>query len=116
MNQAVTEYIHNIEEAWQVEVCNQIREVVYRSIPDVEEQVKYKQAFYTLNGKQVCVFFPAKNWVNITIFHAENLEAPTGFFEKGTKQERKAIKIRNDNEFDYDLLGNLLHQVAQEIK
>ncbi|MXQ52943.1 DUF1801 domain-containing protein [Shimazuella alba] len=111
----MTEYIHDIEEAWQVEVCNQIRQVIHKAIPEMEEQIKYKQAFYTLNGEQICVFFPAKNWVNMTIFHAVNLEAPTGFFEKGAKPERKAIKIRKDKEFDYDLLGKLLQQAAQDI-
>jgi hypothetical protein len=59
--------------------------------------------------------FPAKNWVNVTLFHAQSLEAPTGFFEKGAKPERKAIKIRQDKDFDYDYLGELLKQVAKSI-
>ncbi|WP_442602369.1 DUF1801 domain-containing protein [Paenibacillus sp. KN14-4R] len=112
MNAKVTEYIEQIDAQWQVEICNQIREAIHQAVPAVEEQVKYKQAYYTVNGKQLCVFFPAKGWINVTIFHAESLEAPQGFFEPSDKPERKAIKIREGTEFDYSLLEKLLREVA----
>lgn len=113
MNPKVTEYIEKINQSWQVEVCHNIRQAIHQAIPDIEEQIKYNQAFYTLNGKQVCVFFPAKSWVNITIFHAESLKAPEGFFEKSDKPERKAIKIRDGQAFDYDVLIQCLQDMTQ---
>lgn len=113
MNPAVTEYIGNIDHGWQVDICNRVREVIHQSIPDVEEQVKYRQAFYTKNGKQICVFFPAKAWVNVTIFNAGTLEAPAGLFEPGDNPDRKAIKIRDGRDFDYELLAQLFQDATQ---
>ncbi|WP_051272042.1 DUF1801 domain-containing protein [Shimazuella kribbensis] len=115
MNQEITSYIQNIGVTWQVEICNQIRQLIHQEIGEIEEQIKYKQAFYSLKDKQVCVFFPAKNWINITLFHAENLEGPPGFFEKSAKPERKSIKIKQDTDFIYDLLAKHLKQIAQNI-
>ncbi|MCR8642866.1 DUF1801 domain-containing protein [Paenibacillus sp. N1-5-1-14] len=112
MNAQVTEYIGQIDVPWQVEICNQIRNAIYSAVPAVEEQVKYKQAYYTVDSKQLCVFFPAKGWINVTIFNAESLEAPAGFFEKSDKPERKGIKIREGVDFDYSFLEQLLKQVA----
>jgi hypothetical protein len=115
MNQEVTTYIQEIAVPWQVDICNHIRHLIHQVLPEINEQVKYKQAFYTLQDKQICVFFPAKNWVNITLFHAENLKAPSSFFEKNTKPERKTIKIKQDTEFNYDLLAELFKQIAHNI-
>lgn len=113
MNSKVTEYIDKINQAWQVEVCNNIRQAIHQAIPDIEEQIKYNQVFCTLNGKQVCVYFPAKNWINVTIFHAESLKAPEGFFEKSDKPERKALKIKEGQAFDYGVLAQYLQEVTQ---
>lgn len=113
MKKQVRQYIDEINQQWQVEVCNKVRNAIYHAIPEIEEQIKYKQAFYTLNGKQVCVFFPAKSWVNVTIFNAENIEAPEDFFEKTIKSERKTIKIHEGQTFDYDALKNCLIQANQ---
>lgn len=112
MNQQVTDYIQKIDKEWQVQTCNRVRQLVHQSIPAVEEQVKYRQAFYTMNGKQVCVFFPAKDWVNVTIFHASSLEAPEGLFEPTDHPDRKTIKIKEHKELDDDVLASLFKQAA----
>lgn len=111
MNEQVTEYINKINIEWQVDICEQIRNIILQSIPEVEEQIKYNQAFYSLNGKQLCVFFPAKNWVNVTLFNAEEIEAPEGFFEPSNKPERKAVKIREGQAFEYDVLAKCFQQI-----
>ncbi|MED1780705.1 DUF1801 domain-containing protein [Brevibacillus fortis] len=113
MNQQVTDYIQNITNESQVEVCNRIRQLIHENMPNVEEQVKYKQAFYSILGKQVCVYFPAKDWINVTLFQAANLEAPAGFFEKSDHADRKTIKIRNGKEFDFDVLAGLFKKLGE---
>ncbi|MCH5584498.1 DUF1801 domain-containing protein [Shimazuella sp. AN120528] len=115
MNQEITAYIDQIEQEWQKEICNQIRQVIHQTLPEVQEQVKYKQAFYTKDGKQVCVFFPAKNWINVTLFNAETVEAPEGFFESSSKADRKAVKIKEGQSFDYSLLGKILRHITQNV-
>lgn len=112
MNQQVTDYIQKIEKDWQVHTCNRVRQLIHQSIPAVEEQVKYRQAFYTVNGKQVCVFFPAKDWVNVTLFNAASLQAPEGTFEPSDHPDRKTIKIKENKELDDAVLESLFKQAA----
>lgn len=112
MNEQVTQYIEKINQDWQKDICMKLRETIFKSVPNITEQVKYNQAFYAVEGKQLCVFFPAKNWVNVTLFHAEKVEAPPGYFEPSDKPERKGIKIRADQIFDFDVLSTCLEQLV----
>lgn len=116
MNQAVTDYIEALntkpKQEWQAQVCARLREVVLDSIPDVEEKIQYSKPHYRKNGNYVAVIGTAKGWVTFTIFNAESLQAPEGFFEDGPP-ERKTIKIFNkDQVVDYDLVAKLLQQAA----
>lgn len=111
MNQAVTDYIQNLKQEWQTEICNRLREIVHASIPDVEERIQYGKPHFLKNGKYAAVLGTAKEWVTLTIFNAETLQAPDGFFEPGPA-ERKSIKIRQGQTADYELLGQLIRQAA----
>jgi len=59
----------------------------------------------------VAVLGTAKGWVTFTIFDAESLQAPDGFFEEGDPN-RKTIKILNGQVVDYALLAKLLKQAT----
>jgi len=111
MNPDVTEYIKKINQEWQVEVCNRIRQIIHQAIPDVVERIQYSKPHFLKNGKYAGVLGPAKNWVSFTIFNAETLEAPEGFFEPGAA-DRKTIKIREGQAVDYDRLAKLVQQAA----
>jgi len=119
MNQAVSDYIENLKtkpkQEWQAQVCNQIRETVHRSIPGVEERIQYGKPHFLKNGKYAGVLGTAKEWVTYTIFNAESLEAPIGFFEAGGPDERKTVKIRSGETVDTALLGKLIAQAAGKI-
>jgi hypothetical protein len=111
MNQEVTAFIQKISYEWQAEACNRIREIVHQSIPDVAERIQYGKPHFLKNGKYAGVLGTAKAWVSFTIFNAETLEAPNGFFEPGGT-DRKTIKILQGQEVDYDLLAKLVQQAA----
>lgn len=111
MNQAITEYIEKIKEAWQAEVSTQLRQIVHQAVPEVEERIQYGKPHFVKNGKYAAVLGTAKDWVSFTIFQATNLEAPEGFFEPGSP-DRKTIKIRKGQVVDYNLLAKLLEQAA----
>jgi hypothetical protein len=111
MNQDVTAYIQKISQAWQTDVCNRIRQLVHQSIPEVQERIQYGKPHFLKNGKYACVLGTAKGWVSFTIFNAESLAAPDGFFEAGGT-DRKTIKILQNQDVDYDLLAKLIQQAA----
>jgi len=114
MNQEVSDYIQNIKQDWQADICNQLRPVIHQSVPDVVERIQYGKPHFLKNGKYACVLGTAKDWVSFTIFNAKALESPDGLFEPGDP-DRKTVKIRKGQAVDYTLLGMLLQQAASSL-
>jgi len=112
MNPDVTEYINKLAQAWQVEVCTQIRALINEAIPDVQERIQYGKPHFLHKGKYAAVLGPAKGWVSFTIFNAQTLEPPAGLFESSDTGDRKTIKIRAGDDVDYALLKALVAQAA----
>lgn len=115
MNPEITAYIDTIDQPWKAETCNQLRQVIHRAVPDAEERMQYGKPHYKKNGKYVCLFSTAKSWVSFTIFNAQTLQAPDGFFELGGSPDRKTIKIGEGRAVDYDLVATLLQEAAQTL-
>ncbi len=111
MNQAVTEYIEKITQEWQAEVCTQLRQLIHQAVPEIEERIQYGKPHFLKNNKYAAVAGTAKDWVSLTIFNAQTLEAPEGFFEAGPP-ERKTVKIRKGQAMDYEFLARLVQQAA----
>ncbi|MEO8610348.1 MAG: DUF1801 domain-containing protein [Chloroflexota bacterium] len=114
MNQQVTEYIEAVKLPWQAEICTQLREIILKAIPDVEERIQYGKPHFLKKGKYAAVVGTAKGWVSFTIFNAKSVEGPEGLFEAGDP-ERKTVKIREGQAVDYTLFGKLLAQAANTI-
>ncbi|MDB5142451.1 MAG: hypothetical protein JWQ66_1164 [Mucilaginibacter sp.] len=110
MNQEVTQYIENIDQKWQTEICKHLRETVLQSVPGVEELLQYGKPHYKKDGKYVCTYSTAKGWISFTLFNAAFLEVPDGLFEPGANPDRKTIKIREEQHADCTLLAKLLQQ------
>lgn len=114
MNPDVTAYIEKLDQPWQAEICNRIRDIALKTIPDVSERLQYGKPHFLKSGKYAGVLSTtkgAKGQVSYTIFNATSLTAPDGFFEDGPP-ERKTIKIKNGQTVDYELLTKLIQQAA----
>ena len=46
MNQEVTVFINSLDEPWQLQLCDDLREVVHRAIPEVQERMQYKKPHF----------------------------------------------------------------------
>ncbi len=115
MNQAVTDYIDNLKQGWQVEVCQHIRQIMRQAIPDVEERLQYGKPHFLKHKKYAGVLGPAKGWVSFTIFNAQELMPPEGLFESSDTGDRKTIKIKEGQTVDYELLTSLIQQAAKSL-
>jgi hypothetical protein len=116
MDQEVTEYIRKIDQEWQAEVCDSIRQRIRQSVPDVQERLQYRKPHFLKNGAYLCVLGTARAWVSFTIFNATELKAPEGTFEPGGNPERRTVKIREGQDVDYDLLETLVRQAADSLE
>ncbi|GCE28567.1 hypothetical protein KDA_40510 [Dictyobacter alpinus] len=115
MNADVTAYIDAIDRPWQAEICQHLRQVIYQVVPDIEERMQYGKPHYKKKGKYVCLFNAAKSWVGFTIFNAQTLQAPDGFFEPGGSPDRQTIKILAGQTVDYKLVATLLQEAARTL-
>lgn len=115
MTDVINTYIDNLEQSWQTEICRQLHQTVQSAIPNAEERIQYGKPHYLQDGKYAAVFGTAKGWVSFTIFNATELEPPTGLFETSGNGERITIKIKDGQDVDYALLGDLLKQAAHTI-
>lgn len=114
MNQEVSNFITNVKVDWQQPICEQLRDIVHQSIPDVVERIQYGKPHFLKNGKYACVLGTAKGWVSFTIFNASEIEGPEGFFEDGPP-ERKTVKFKAGQAVDAAVVGELVKQAASEL-
>lgn len=115
MTEAINAYIDAIQQPWQVKICQQLHEMVQGAIPDAEERIQYGKPHYLKNGKYAAVLGTAKGWVSLTIFNATGLQPPVGLFESSANGDRITIKINQDQDVDYTLLGDLIRQAADTL-
>jgi hypothetical protein len=112
MNPAITDYIENIKHEWQKPICQQLRQLIHKALPAVEERLQYGKPHFMKAGKYAYVMGTAKEWVTLTIFNATDLQPPSGFFEESDVTERRTIKIRQGQTVDYALLAQFVQQTA----
>jgi hypothetical protein len=114
MNQEVNQYIQKLQ-PWQIEVCESLREIIFKIIPDAEERLQYGKPHYLKNGHYACVIHAAKDKVSFMIFNAGGLEEIKGFFKSASSPDRKIATIKEGQEVDYQLLSNLLKQASKTL-
>jgi hypothetical protein len=114
MNEQVTQYI-NKTQPWQAEVCGKLRDLVFRTVPEVEERLQYGKPHYLKNGHYAAVISVAKDKVSFMIFNATEIEAVKGFIRAMGKGDRKTVDITQGQDVDYDLLGSLLGKASSSL-
>ena len=110
-NQEVTAYIQKLE-AWQGEVCEALRTMIFDTVPNVEERLQYGKPHYLKDGHYACVIHAAKDKVSFMLFNASELPEIKGFFKAMSSPDRKTATISKGQTVDYALLANLLRQTT----
>lgn len=113
MNAEVTRFTEGLKEPWQAQMSRELREIVHRSIPEVQERIQYGKPHFLKGGKYASVISTSKDAVSFTIFSAKELELPEGMFDG--PPERKTIKFRNGQTPDAELLTGLLTQASSSL-
>lgn len=114
MNEEVTQYIQKLP-AWQVEVCEALRNLIHETIPTVEERLQYGKPHYLKNGHYAAVVHAAKGKVSFMVFNAGELAEIKGVFKAMSSPERKSATITEGQPVNYTLLANLLKQASDSL-
>jgi hypothetical protein len=78
----VDAYIEALPE-WQQEICREVREIVHRADPEVEETIKRTtQPYFVLQGN-VCALLAARDHVNVFLYDGGIVPDPEGIITAG---------------------------------
>ncbi len=114
MNSEVTEYMEKLQ-PWQMSICKPLRQMVFDTVPDIEERLQYGKPHYLLNGRYACVISAAKGKISFMIFNATELAEIKGFFTSNAGPDRKTATILHGRPVDYSQLAALLKQAVSTL-
>jgi hypothetical protein len=107
----VDEYIQGLPE-WQQAVCREVREIVHRADPEVEETIKRRvQPYFVLEGN-VCALLAAKKHVCVFLYDGGIVPDPDGIITRGHEnQTARQISIHEGEEINRDALREILRLI-----
>lgn len=98
---------------WQRSICDQLREIIWATDPDIEETVKRTvQPYFVLDGN-VCALLATKDHVNLFLYDP-TVTDPTGVINQGhDNQTARAIQIYQGDEIDRDAIAGILTEIVE---
>ncbi|GAA0384943.1 hypothetical protein GCM10009530_39810 [Microbispora corallina] len=111
MNDDVTTYI-NRGLPWQVEVCEKLRQLVHRTVPDVEERLEYGKPHFASHSRHVAAIHVARGKISFLIFNAGGIDPVKGILRSLGNGDRKAADISEGQAVDYELLADVLTRTS----
>ena len=111
MNDDVTTYI-NRGLPWQVEVCEKLRQLVYRTVPDVEERLEYGKPHYARDGRHVAAIHVARAKISFMLFNAGGIDPVKGVLRSLGSGDRKTADISEGQAVDYEFLADVLARTS----
>jgi len=109
MNKEVDEYIEK-QKSPQKEICLKLRGIVFRTFPDIEEEMKWGVPTYA-NGKYYLVAL--KDHVNFG-FSLKGLSKEEQKLLEGSGKTMKHIKIRSLKEINENEIAELLKSMWEK--
>ncbi|MEZ4661870.1 MAG: DUF1801 domain-containing protein [Caldilineaceae bacterium] len=110
-NQEVTAMIEGLNSP-QKEICAQLRRLIDREFPALEEKWRWSRPVYATADGNICYMVANKNDVNFGFDHGAKLDDPKGLL-KGTGANMRHTKIRKLEELDLDYCQVLLAQAIE---
>ncbi|MFC4102520.1 DUF1801 domain-containing protein [Paenibacillus xanthanilyticus] len=112
MSQEVAAYLDALQEPWQRELAADLRALIHRTIPEVQERLQYKKPHFLKNGKYAAVVSVSKDAVSLTLFNTADLALPETF---DGPPERKTLKLRKGDAYDADALAAWLREASASL-
>ena len=97
---------------WQRSICEQLREMIWATDPDIEETIKRTvQPYFVLDGN-VCALLATKDHVNLFLYDP-TVSDPHGVINQGHGNATgRAIQIHRDDVIDRDAVIGILTEIV----
>jgi hypothetical protein len=98
--------------AWQQRICSEIRDLVHRADPDVEETIKRSvQPYFVLSGN-VCALLAAKDHVNVFLYDGGIVPDPEGIITSGhDNKTARTVAIRENERINRRAMLTMIKQI-----
>ena len=108
----VDAYIAKLPE-WQQSICEQLREIIWATDPEIEETIKRTvQPYFVLEGN-VCALLATKDHVNLFLYDP-TVSDPSGVINQGHDNlTARSIQIYEDDEIDRDAITGILGEIVE---
>ena len=107
----VDDYIDALP-TWQQQICQQVRELVHKTDPEVEETIKRSvQPYFVLNGN-ICALLAARDHVNVFLYDGGIVPDPAGLITGGHgNKTARTIAIREGEQINTRALRKMFEQI-----
>lgn len=97
---------------WQREICEQLREMIWATDPEIEETIKRTvQPYFVLDGN-VCALLATKDHVNLFLYDP-TISDPHGVINQGHGNATgRTIQIYEDDEINRDAVIGILSEIV----
>jgi hypothetical protein len=97
---------------WQREILSQVRDLVHKADPDVEETIKRTvQPYFVLDGN-ICAFLAAKDHVNVFLYDGAIVPDPEGIITAGHDNKTgRMISYRQNDKINERALVTMFKQI-----
>jgi hypothetical protein len=97
---------------WQRSICEQLREMIWATDPEIEETIKRTvQPYFVLDGN-VCALLATKDHVNLFLYDP-TVSDPYGVINQGHGNATgRAIQIYQDDEINRDAVIGILTEIV----
>ena len=98
--------------AWQQRICEELRDIVRATGPDIEETIKRTvQPYFVLDGN-VCALLATKDHVNLFLYDP-TVSDPAGVINQGHGNATgRAIQIHEHDEINRDAVIGILTEIV----
>jgi len=99
--------------AWQQSICEQLREIIWATDPEIAETIKRTvQPYFVLEGN-VCALLATKDHVNLFLYDP-TVSDPAGVINQGHGNlTARSIQVYEDDAIDRDAITGILAEIVE---
>lgn len=97
---------------WQRQICEQVRDLVHGTDPEVTETIKRRvQPYFVLDGN-ICALLAAKDHVNVFLYDGAIVPDPEGIITGGQNNTTgRTVAIGENETINTRALGEIFRQI-----
>ena len=108
-SEQIDEYITGLKNDWRSQIMIELRDLINKTEPELEEGWKWSVGVWSYQGKLVCAFSAFKNHVKLNFFNGVFLNDKHGLFNNGNESKNhRSVDFLEGQELKISELKDLI--------